>query len=216
MKNPIANKSYKRLALILSLVVILLWATLGTGMSIAWFSDTSPKLKNVFHFADFDLTVRHRLPDMTWEEIDAQTRVFDDEALYEPGYVQVVYLCVENNGTLPFNFETAVSVTDYTPGVNAFGQAIILQDYLRFGLVFASTEAEMDALVSTREAAVALADIRLSNYAADKVCLAAGDTAYMALVVRMPTDVGNVANYRGDTVPRVELGVIVNATQTEN
>ena len=34
-----------------------------------------------------------------------------------------------------------------------------------------------------------------------------------ALIVRMPEEVGNVANYRGDTVPEVDLGITVKADQ---
>ena len=38
----------------------------------------------------------------------------------------------------------------------------------------------------------------------------------MALIVRMPEDVTNMANYRGDVIPRVELGLIVTATQQKD
>ena len=205
--------SYKKIALALSLAALILWGVLGAGTSLAWFADTTPEIRNVFHFADFDLTVSHRLDDGTWEEIDAETRVFNDEALYEPNYVQVVYLKVENTGTRAFNFKTAVSVTDYVPATNAFGQSFNLQDYLRFGLVQADTEAEMDAAVANRDMAIAAADMPLNNYATDEAVLEPDGTAYVALIVRMPADVGNVANYRGGTVPRVELGVIVTAEQ---
>ena len=213
MKDAAKRKPYKQIALILSLAALVLWTILGTGTSIAWFSDTSPEIKNVFHFADFKLDVSHRLADGTWEEIDAATKVFDDEALYEPGYVQVVYLRVENNGTVPFDFQAAVTVSDYTPAINLFGRFFNLQDYLKFGVASAATEAELESLISKREQAVAIADLRLNNYSTDTAYLAAGDTVYMALIVRMPEDVGNAANYRGDVIPRVELGVIVNAAQ---
>jgi len=214
--NAAKKKPYKKIALALSLAILVLWGLLGAGTSLAWFTDTTPAIKNVFHFADFRLTVSHRLDDGTWEEIESDTKVFDDEALYEPNYVQVVYLRVENNGTVPFDFQTAVSVTNYTPAVNVFGQTFNLQDYLRFGVASASTEAELAALIADREQAIALADMPLNNYSADTATLAAGSTAYLALIVRMPEDVGNIANYRGSVVPKVELGVIVNATQITN
>ena len=214
--NAAKKKPYKQIALALSLAVLVLWGLLGAGTSLAWFTDTTPAVKNVFHFADFRLTVSHRLDDGTWEKVEGDTKVFDDEALYEPNYVQVVYLRVENNGTVPFDFQTAVSVTNYTPAVNVFGQTFNLQDYLRFGVASASTEAELAALIADREQAIALADMPLNNYSTDTATLAAGSTAYLALIVRMPEDVGNVANYRGSVVPKVELGVIVNATQITN
>lgn len=213
MSATAKKKPYKRIALALSLCILLVWAILGTGASLAWFSDTSEEIKNIFHVAEFELEVSHRLPDGTWESIDGKTDVFDDEALYEPGYVQVVYLKIENKGTLPFDFKTAVSVTDYTLATNVYGQPFNLQDYLKFGLTFADTEQAMDDKVATRELAKALATMKLNSYATDEAALGAGETVYMALVVRMPEEVANEANYRGVTVPKVELGIIVNATQ---
>jgi len=114
---------------------------------------------------------------------------------------------------VPFDYRTAVGVTDYTPAQNAFGRTFQLQDYLRFGLVMAPTESELTAQLAQRQQAVSRANQPLNNYTTDKASLAAGGEAYMALIVRMPEEVGNEANYRGDTVPRVELGLIVRATQ---
>lgn len=204
---------YKKIALILSLCLILIWAILGTGASLAWFQDTSPEVKNIFHIAEFDLEVSHRLEDGTYKKIDGQTDIFDAEALYEPGYVQVVYLKIENKGTVPFDFKTAVNVTDYTPATNFFGHTFHLQDYLKFGLVTADTEEALEQKVATRDMAKIIATEKLNHYSTDVAELGAKKTVYMALIVRIPEEVGNEANYRGQTVPKVELGIIVNATQ---
>ena len=138
------KRAYKKIAYVLSLCVVLLWAVLGTGTSLAWFTDTTHEIKNVFHTGEFKLKVSHRTESGWYEVMDGETRVFDDEALYEPGYTQVVYLKAENEGTVPFNMRTAVSVTDYTVATNVFGSRFDLQDYLTFGLVMADTEAELD------------------------------------------------------------------------
>ena len=213
----IKNKNlYKKIALILSLCLIAVWAILGTGASLAWFTDTSEEVKNIFHVAEFDLAVSHRLEDGSYEEIDGLTKIFDDEALYEPGYVQVVYLKIENRGTVPFDFQTAVTVTDYTVATNIFGQQFNLQDYLKFGVVTAETETELDSKLEERDLARDAATMKLSNYYSDIAELEAGSETYMAIIVHMPEEVGNDANYRGDKIPRVELGIIVNATQQKN
>ena len=213
MKSNTKKKSYKRIALALGLCALVVWAVLGTGASLAWFSDTSPEINNIFHFADFDLEVSHRLTDGKWESIDGKTDVFDDEALYEPGYVQVVYLKVENKGTVPFKFSTAVNVNGCIVATNAFGQEFMLQDYLKFGITITDSEDAMKNSVPNREKAVEIANMPLKNYATETAELAPGATEYIALIVRMPEEVGNVANYRGDTVPKVELGIIVKADQ---
>lgn len=207
------GKNSIKIALTLSLAALIAWTILGTGASLAWFADTSTEVKNIFHFSSFDLSVSHKLSDGTYEEVDSQTKIFDDNAIYEPGYVQVVYLKIKNKGSRAFNFKTAVSVTDYTVATNYFGQSFNLKDYLKFGLVTADTEEELDNIVSTRAKANEVAVMDLNNYSTDVVALESGKTIYMALIVRMPEEVSNHANYRGDTIPKVELGIIVRADQ---
>ena len=210
------RNKYKKIALCVSILLVAAWCILGTGASLAWFVDTDEEVKNVFHFAEFELEVSHRLEDGTWEKIEQDTKIFDDEALYEPGYTQVVYLKIENKGTVPFDFKTAVSVTDYTLATNVFGQSFQLQDYLKFGLTTADTEEELFEKVATRNLAKELAVMPLSNYSTETASLDAKGTVYMALIVRMPEDVANMANYRGDVIPRIELGLIVTATQQKD
>ena len=207
---------YKKIALALSLAALIIWGILGTSASLAWFSDTSEEINNIFHAADFELEVSHRNKNGEWETIDSQSDIFDNQALYEPGYVQVVYLKIENKGDRAFDFKAAVSVTDYTVATNYFGQQFNLQDHLKFGAVFANTVAELDQAVETRDLAKAIATSKLSNYWHEDASLNPNETMYMALVVRMGEEVGNEANYRGDTIPTVELGIIVNATQKIN
>lgn len=217
MSTATKKKLYKKIVLTLSLCAILVWILIGAGASLAWFTDSSHEIKNIFHVADFEVAVSYRLEDgVTYKPIDGQTHIFDDEALYEPGYVQVVYLKIENKGERAFLFKTAVNVTDYTIATNMFGQNFNLQDYLRFGLVTADTEEEVEQKVATRDSAKEIATIKLNNYSTDVAVLAPKDTVYMALVVRMPEAVGNEANYRGETIPKVELGIIVDASQQKN
>ena len=213
MKPQAKKRIYKQIALALSLCALIVWCILGTGASLAWFTDTSPEINNIFHFAEFDLVVSHRLTDGKWEEVDSQTKIFDEEALYEPGYVQVVYLKVENKGTIPFEFYTAVNVNGCIEATNVFGQRFMLQDYLKFGITTADSEDAMKNSVPDRNAAVKLADMPLHNYDTETAVLEPGATKYIALIVRMPEEVGNVANYHGDTVPEVDLGITVKADQ---
>lgn len=210
------NKIQKKLALTLSVCLLIISMILGTGASLAWFTDTSEEVTNIFHFADFELEVSHRLDNGEWALIDEKTTIFDDEALYEPGYVQVVYLKVENTGDRAFNFKTAVSVKESTIATNVFGQDFWLHEYLKFGVAIADSEDEMEQKVATRTLAKEIATMKLQNYDTKEATLKPGETSYIALVVCMPEEVGNVANYRGETVPKVELGIIVKADQIKN
>lgn len=213
MKAVTKKKKFKKIALALSIVALAAWVMLGTGASLAWFTDNSNEINNIFHVAEFDLEVSHRLTDGKWESIDSKTDIFDDEALYEPGYTQVVYLKVENKGDVPFNFYTAVNVNGCNTAINVFGQTFLLQDYLKFGITISDTEEQMKNSVPDRDTAVTIATMPLHNYATDTAVLDAGGTCYIALIVRMPEEVDNIANYREDIIPRVELGITVKADQ---
>lgn len=216
MEPTVKKTPYKRIALALSLCALIIWGVLGAGTSLAWFTDSSPEVNNIFHFADFKLEVSRRLTDGTWEKVDSQTKIFNEEDLYEPGYVQVVYLKVENKGDRDFQFDTAVNINGYTLATNVFGTQFSLQDYLKFGLITSDTEDEMKNRVPDRKTAREIANKPLNNYSATEKVLGAGKTAYVTLIVRMPEEVNNIANYRGDSKPKVELGIIVKAEQTVN
>ena len=217
MKTQANKRPYKRIALALSLCTMMIWGILGTGTSLALFTDTSPEINNIFHFADFEVEVSYRSDEGKWELMDGKTDVFDDEALYEPGYVQVVYLKVKNNGDRAFDFHTAVSVKGSTAAINMFKQEFWLHRYLKFGVATAKSEAEMEEKVSSGDKAKAIATMALQNYDDLGVAsLGSGESAYLALVVRMPEEVNNEANYRGETVPKVDLGIIVKAEQQKN
>lgn len=213
MKKNI-KKSYKRIAFAFSLCLIVIWGVLGTGTSIAWFTDTSSEINNIFHFADFDLDVSHRLTDGEWEAVDEQTKIFDEKVLYEPGYVQVVYLKVKNNGTRDLKLYSSVIVNNCTVATNVLGSNFLLQDYLKFGITINSNEKNMLNSVPNRDTAERIAYMPLHNYHTDTANLKPQEELYIALIVRMPDEVTNIANFRDDIEPKVELGVSVKATQT--
>ena len=165
--------------------------------------------------AQFDLEVTYRQDDGSYAPIDDRTDVFDNEALYEPGYTQIVYLQVKNNGTVDFDYQTAVIIQEYIIGRNVFGQPLNLLNYLKYGVVYADTEAELNQILSDRSKATQIAVNPLNDYCSAKAPLTAGNSKFMALVVQMPTDITNEANYRGLPRPEVKLGISVTATQQQ-
>lgn len=212
------KKSYTKIALTLSICLLMIWALLGAGTTIAWFTDTSEVQKNTFFIGDLDLVVSHKLEDGTYEEIKSDTKVFDDEALYEPGYIQVVYLKVENKGDVPFEYKLSVDVNDVKVAKSVLGNDIYLPNYLKYGVVFGADEAQLNRetakMIGEKEFPEETMKFPLNVYSEkDSVVLQPDDERYIALIVRMPEEVGNVANYRGVTVPKVDLGITVKASQ---
>ena len=206
------------MALALSDCLFILWWALGTGATLAWFSDTDT-VRNEFQVGLLKMDVSYRNDIVTeYTPLQGMTEAFNDKALYEPGYTQVVYMKIENIGDVAFNYKIAVTVEDSLKGKNAWGEDIYLPHYLRYGVVFGETEADVQQQVKDRLAAKthALNDwgalgtwSRISPHTYD-----VGENAhYAALIVRMPEEVGNKANYRGFDIPQVKLGIKVFAQQ---
>ena len=141
---------WRKTALAFSAFLFVIWWALGTGATLAWFSDADT-VRNEFRIGLLDLDVSYKNDIVTeYTPLKGATKVFNDRALYEPGYTQVVYLRIDNNGDVDFNYKVSVTVQDFTTGKNAWGEDIYLPNYLRYGVVFAESEEELEELVKDR------------------------------------------------------------------
>lgn len=206
---------YSKVALILSICIMLLWGMLGTGATIAWFTDVPDADENTFLVGKLDLDVEYKNDVVTdYTPVDPQTPVFHDRALYEPGYTQAVYLKITNNGNVAFDYRLAVDMQSYVDSINVYGDTLHLPQYLRFGVIFGATEAELTRALARENATNEMESYCLSTYSqVDTVTVEPGQVRYAALVVFMPEEVGNAANYRGTEPPQVDLGLVVYAQQ---
>ena len=223
MTNSRSTKS----ALFTSVVAILLCCTMLLGTTFAWFTDEAKSTNNVIQAGNLDVKVSYvDAKTGEWTELKADSKVFNEEALYEPGYTETVWFKVENAGSLAFKHQMSLNVVSETAGVNQAGNQFNLSDYLvaKTGFATANYE-ESKAMYNTRES--------LNNFAfkddslSDKTALvytnnvlwpkenadSNPDTWYYLVVLQMPTTVGNEANHNGTDVPKINLGVEVLATQ---
>ena len=205
---------YTKAAWITSACLLILLAVLGTGATIAWFTYVPPVDCNTFQVGTMDLKVSYKNDQVTeYTTMDANTAVFHDQALYEPGYTQVVYLKIENDGNVSFDYKLSVVMNSYTDSINMDGEILHLPDHLRFGVIFGASEAELDRELAREYAENPMESYCLDSYSPqDTVSVAPGEIRYAALVVFMPEEVNNVANGRGE-IASVELGVGVYAQQ---
>ena len=113
-------------------------------------------------------------------------------------------------------YKLSVDERGATIGKNVYGQDIYLPNYLRYGVVFADGEELLEREVARAAADREMDELQLNDYSEwDSETLAPGDVRYVAIVVYMPKEVNNVANYRGDNVPSVDMGLTIYAEQTQ-
>ena len=210
------KRKWTKAALAFSACLFVIWWALGTGATLAWFSDVD-EVRNEFQIGLLDLDVYYKNDIVTeYTPLQGSTEVFNDQALYEPGYTQVVYFRIENNGNVDFDYKLSVKVDDERKAVNIYGREFYLSEYLRFGAVFAETEDALKAQIVDCLSAQEHANMQplgtWSQYS-DETLDAGAEPHYAALIVYMPEDVGNVANYRGSIIPEIQLGIVVYAQQ---
>ena len=210
------KRKFRKAALAFSAFLFVLWWALGTGATLAWFSDVE-EVRNEFQIGLLDLDVNFKNDIVTvYTPLQGSTQVFNDHALYEPGYTQVVYFEILNRGNVDFDYKLTVKIHEEKVAVNVYGQEFHLSQYLKFGVVFGETEEEVKEKVKDRLTARDQAQMYpLETWSTKETFSldAEGEPQYAALILYMPEDVGNVANYRGSVTPEIQLGIIVNAQQ---
>ena len=210
-----SRKSTKR-ALITSALAILMCVAMLIGTTFAWFTDTASTGVNKIQAGNLDVKLMYSTDMQTWKEATDQTKLFEDNALWEPGYTQVVYLKIENAGKLALKYEVGFS-KNYTSnrGKNVNGDWYRVDNYLKIGTAeattkFANREDVWSAIAATEKTLAK--DVMLTD---GWITLKAGESSKpFAVAIYMPTSVGNEANaskYRPSSVSG--LGIEVRATQ---
>ncbi len=212
------NRSTKR-ALFASVLALILCFSMLIGSTFAWFTDSVSSDKNTIVAGNLDIELKYSKVvngvRTGWELVEGEDEIFDPNALWEPGRVEVVYLEVSNLGTLALKYQLGVAFSNDVPATNVAGETFYLSNHLVFKVV------EMDDALATYDtyaAAVAAAGAEkgLKDYNGVTKALdpkdGANDKDYVALIVYMPKEVGNEANYRG-TAPSIDLGIKLYATQ---
>ncbi len=207
-------------SLILSFLSLLLCFSMLIGTTYAWFTDSVTSNNNIIKSGNLDVELEYaKVVDgqiTGWATVQDEDEIFDPNALWEPGRVEVVYLKVSNLGSLALKYQLGVNVVNETTGTNVEGDEFKLSDSLVFKAVLMN-----DALETyTDREAVALAagtEKGLKDYNGTTTALdpkdGENDEDYVALIVYMPETVGNEANYRGTDVPTILLGINLYATQ---
>lgn len=204
------NQTTKR-ALLTSVMSLIICIVMLMGTTFAWFTDSVTSGRNTITAGNLDIGLEYSKDLVSWDSVDTDDRLFDDSALWEPGHTEVVYLRVTNLGTLALKYQLSMNTYAQTVGKSVLGNDIYLSQHLMFGVTDAPT-----AKYQSREAAieaVAAGAKQLEGYTDLGELEKQGDSKTVALVVYMPTTVGNEANYRGDVIPAIELGVELFATQ---
>ena len=210
-----SSKSTKR-ALISSTLALLMCVAMLIGTTFAWFTDTASTAVNKIQAGNLDVQLEYSKDLTEWKKVTDTTKVFEDSTLWEPGRTEVVYLRVTNAGKLALKYTLGIYNLYNSTGKNVLGNKYSLSDYVKLGV------AEVDAAYADRAAAISAVQdsAKTLNSIGDTgvvgADLATNTTKVYAMVLYMPTEVGNEANPKNNDpywAAKVSFGISVSATQ---
>ena len=181
-----------------------------TGGTIAWFTDEVTSTGNEIKAGNLDVKLYYKASSTAeWEEVTESTKLFDEDALYEPGYTEVIPVKIENAGTLALKYQLGIIAGDKVKTLSKLGNEIDLGEYLYFAYVEGAVPADRDTAAA--KATVKVNDVEKTAYAS----LLPNNEKEGYLVLTMPTTIGNEANPAG-AAPSIKLGVKLEAIQKDH
>ena len=207
-------------ALLTSVLALVLSLAMLAGTTFAWFTDTASTGVNRIVSGNLDVGLQYwgvgENGQKTWLTAENSEELFDKNALWEPGYTQIVYLKVKNNGNLALTYAMQITPVHETVGVNVDGEEFKLSDYIQFGWATFTVDGVGAPVALDREAAQTGvgegAQLGKTLHRQAEQPMEAGAEELVALVAWMPENVGNEANY-STVQPTIELSLKVLATQ---
>ncbi len=207
------NRKTTKRAFLASVMALIICFSMLLGTTYAWFTDTVVAGRNRIVSGNLDIELDYAVMEngqiKEWLPVEEDTNLFNENALYEPGYTEVVKFRVRNVGTLAAKCKLGINIVNETEGVNVYGDNFKLSDYLYTGVVdnaavTAATRDQYAAFATTQFSAATdsvyagAAENMLTLLPNDYVVGSGADEAVFEVVVTMPTWVGNEANFLTD------------------
>lgn len=219
------RRNATRNALLMSVLSMLLCVSMLVGTTFAWFTDSVTSANNIIKSGNLDIELEY-WNGTEWVDVEDKSDILTND-LWEPGVTEVAYFRLANVGSLALKYQFGINIQSEKAGVNKAGETFNLSDHIKFGVVENITvdaSSKTPTVYAKREDAVAaLTSAKKLNEGFTKAdsMLAGAEDLYLALVVYMPTTVGNEANHKTSEDatdpdkyrPEINLGINVLATQ---
>ena len=206
-----SKKMSTKRALVSSVLALLVCVSMLIGTTFAWFTDNVTSGHNTIQSGNLDVELYYALTaeDVAaenWTKVTKDTDIFGYDS-WEPGYTQVAYFKVANEGSLALKYQLTADVYSEILGKTKEGADIRLSEFLKYGVT------DELSLLADRDAAAAVATTSFGSFEISESSLLKNQSKVIGMVITMPTTVGNEANHNGKDIPAIEFGVNLFATQ---
>ena len=195
----------QRKQLVLSVIALILCFTTLLGTTYAWFTDSVTSKSNIVHSGSLDIamywnTELASASSNTWKnvEVEENKAIFDSDQ-WEPGYTEVRYVMIKNNGDLAFKY-----VLDIVPMGTVTKLAEVIDVYFLNPAVEITDRTQLQRPVGT------LAEVIAGKVAAKGELTNLGDNEIVTIALKMRETAGN--EYQGLSIGS-EFSIRLSATQ---
>ena len=212
-------------SLIASGLSLLTCAALLIGTTFAWFTDSVSNTGNRIEAGTLDVDLlmdKDGAGSGGYESIaDGEGDIFSEKTgngiLWEPGKTEIVYLAVQNKGSLALKYNLLLDVTDGNPGLVGALEYAVLDGKQASDLTDVTTWEEVLAVEGVQTGDIAEGRTTAApNGMLDEIALTSekNETDYFALAVYMKEDAGN--EYQNGSVTIDVTLVATQATAEED
>ena len=207
------SKSTKR-ALVSSTIALIVCISMLIGSTYAWFTDSVSSSNNIIKSGNLDVEFKYSTDLTNWNNVTETTNIFKTDTLWEPGHTEVVYLSIENVGSLDLKYQLGINIVSETGSINKDGNPFKLSQFIDFGVKDPAPATKYataaDAILAVKDSAKKIS----AGFTKANELQADSNAEIVALVVYMPTTVTNEANYKtGEAIPQIKLGLNLVASQ---
>lgn len=211
-----ANKKVTRRALFTSVISLILCCAMLMGTTFAWFTDSVTSGLNTINSGNLDVELM-----ADGKKVDANTKLFDDVELWEPGMVVYENLQVVNAGTLALKYQLSLNFGNEN---DLYGHK--LSEVLKVALIDKVDDGvTRETVLADAKAAAGKGLGTLSNFCQTGTLEAGQQGTEQALVIYWDPDTSAVDNLynanNGKTTSdgkplHIEFGINLQATQMMN
>ena len=199
--------------LVMSVLSLVLCISMLIGTTFAWFTDSVTSANNVIKSGNLNVELYYQAGTETenWTKVTSDTNVFMQDALWEPGHVEVIRFKVVNEGNLALKYQLGVNIVNEIGSQNIDGKDFELSDFIMYAIVDGAQNYTRDEAITEVEGTAVNLKTAYNSGTND---LAPSNEELVTMVVYMPTSVGNEANAAvGAQQPTIDLGINLFATQ---
>ena len=199
------KKKSKVLGLAKSMIALVVCVVMLIGTTLAWFTVEVTNNGNRIEAGKMELNL------LKYDDIEKEYRNIGEDKLFdgvwEPGKTKVAFLAVENAGTLDFNYQIVLNITEGDKPLSAVLDYAILSPMNKADFDTAFAGKNWATLVGTD--GVESGDMPLGEVvAAPKGALESGEKDYFALAIYMDPNAGD--DYQGGWI---NIDLEINAKQ---